>query len=119
MFSGTSSVTVYEMLDKAGKDVGKSTRWILMDRLDRYAVKIQTGARVHSIDKGKVIWEKGDCRHSDRFDAIVLASGSKSERYLSDLLADADIPHTVIGDAVAPGKLNDAIHGGFMAALEI
>jgi hypothetical protein len=66
-----------------------------------------------------MIWEKEDCRYSDRFDTIVLASGSKSERYLSDLLADADIPHTVIGDAVAPGKLNDAIHGGFMAALEI
>jgi len=119
MFSGTSSVTVFEMLDKAGKDVGKSTRWILMDRLDRCAVKIQTGAKVHSIDKGKVIWEREDCRHSDRFDTIILASGSKSECHLSGLLADVDIPHTVVGDAVAPGKLNDAIHGGFMAVLEI
>ncbi|WP_319523813.1 FAD-dependent oxidoreductase [uncultured Desulfosarcina sp.] len=119
MFAGTSSVTVFEMLDKAGKDVGKSTRWILMDRLDGYAVTIRTGARVLSIDKGEMIWEKEDCQHSERFDTIILASGSKSERHLSDLLAEADIPHTVIGDAVAPGKLNDAIHGGFMAALEI
>jgi len=119
MFAGTSSVTVFEMLDKAGKDVGKSTRWILMDRLDRYAVTIQTGAKVHSIDKGEVIWEREDSRHSDRFDTIILASGSRSERHLSELLADADIPHTVVGDAVDPGRLNDAIHGGFMAALEI
>lgn len=119
MFAGTSSVTVFEMLDKAGKDVGKSTRWILMDRLDRYAVTIQTGAKVHSIDKGEVIWEREDCRHSDRFDTVILASGARSERHLSDLLADADIPYTVVGDAVAPGRLNDAIHGGFLAALEI
>jgi 2,4-dienoyl-CoA reductase (NADPH2) len=119
MFAGTSSVTVFEMLDKAGKDVGKSTRWILMDRLDRCAVTIQTGAKVHSIDNGEVIWEREDSRHSERFDTIILASGSRSERHLADLLADADIPHTVIGDAVAPGKLNEAIHGGFMAALEI
>jgi len=119
MFAGTSSVTVFEMLDKAGKDVGKSTRWILMDRLDRCAVTIQTGARVHSIDKGEVIWEREDSRYSDRFDTIILASGSRSERHLSDLLADAEIPHTVVGDAVAPGRLNDAIHGGFMAALEL
>jgi 2,4-dienoyl-CoA reductase (NADPH2) len=119
MFAGTSSVTVFEMLDKAGKDVGKSTRWILMDRLDRYAVTIQTGAKVHSIDKGEVIWEREGRRHSDRFDTIILASGSRSERNLSDLLADTDIPHTVVGDAVAPGRLNDAIHGGFMAALDL
>ena len=119
MLSGTSSVTVFEMLDKAGKDVGRSTRWILMDRLVRYAVTIRTGARVLSIDKGEMIWEKEDCRHSERFDTIILASGSKSEHHLSDLLAEADIPHTVIGDGVAPGKLNDAIHGGFMAALEL
>jgi 2,4-dienoyl-CoA reductase (NADPH2) len=119
MFAGTSSVTVFEMLDKAGKDVGKSTRWILIDRLDRYAVTIQTGAKVDSIDKGEVIWEREDCRHSDRFDTVILASGSRRERHLSDLLADADIPHTVVGDAVAPGRLNDAIHGGFMAALEL
>jgi 2,4-dienoyl-CoA reductase (NADPH2) len=119
MFSGTSHVTVFEMLDKAGKDVGKSTRWILMDRLDRYGVTIRTGARVHSIDGGEVIWKREGNRHSDRFDTVILASGSRSERHLSSLLADAGIPHTAIGDAVAPGKLNDAIHGGFLAALEI
>jgi hypothetical protein len=25
----------------------------------------------------------------------------------------------VVGDGIRPGKLNDAIHGGFLAALEL
>jgi len=29
------------------------------------------------------------------------------------------IPFTVIGDGVKPGKLDDAIHGGFLAAMNI
>jgi 2,4-dienoyl-CoA reductase (NADPH2) len=29
------------------------------------------------------------------------------------------IPYTAVGDTIAPGKLNDAIHGGFLAALAL
>ena len=58
MFTGTSSVTVFEMLDKAGTDVGKSTRWILMDRLNRYGVTVKTGATVLSIGDDELAWEQ-------------------------------------------------------------
>ncbi|MCB2147640.1 MAG: FAD-dependent oxidoreductase [Deltaproteobacteria bacterium] len=119
MFAGTSSVTVFEMLDKAGRDVGKSTRWILMDRLKRYGVEIKTGATVLSIDGSEVIWEQDGKRQSGRFDSVVLASGSRSENHLAKTLADAGISHTVVGDGIRPGKLSDAIHGGFLAAIEL
>lgn len=54
MFNGASNVTVFEMLEKAGQDVGKSTRWILMNNLKRYGVTIKTGSRVMSIKDGQV-----------------------------------------------------------------
>jgi 2,4-dienoyl-CoA reductase (NADPH2) len=117
MFAGTSSVTVFEMLDKAGKDVGKSTRWILMDRLKRYGVTINTGARVLSVGEGELTWEQDGQTQSNRFHNIILASGSLSERQLAKAMADTGIPHTVIGDGIKPGRLNDAIHGGFLAAV--
>jgi 2,4-dienoyl-CoA reductase (NADPH2) len=119
MFAGTSSVTVFEMLDKAGKDVGKSTRWILMDRLGRYGVAVNTGATVLSIDQDELAWEQDGRKHAARFDSVILASGSVSEQRLAKALADAGIAHTVVGDGVRPGKLNDAIHGGFLAALDL
>ncbi len=117
MFAGSASVFVFEMLDKAGKDVGRSTRWILMDRLSRYGVKVNTGARVLRIREGELTWEQDGQKRSDRFDSIILASGSRSEGRLAKAMTDAGIAHTVVGDAIRPGKLNHAIHGGFLAAV--
>jgi 2,4-dienoyl-CoA reductase (NADPH2) len=34
-------------------------------------------------------------------------------------MAREGIPHTVVGDGIQPGKLNHAIHGGFLAALDL
>jgi 2,4-dienoyl-CoA reductase (NADPH2) len=90
-----------------------------MDRLNRYGVEIKTGATVLSIDESELIWAQDGKKQSARFDSVVLASGSRSEDHLAKALADAGISHTVVGDGIRPGKLNDAIHGGFLAALEL
>jgi 2,4-dienoyl-CoA reductase (NADPH2) len=58
MFNGTSRVTVFEMLEKAGPDVGKSTRWILMNNLACYGVKILTRSTVGAIKDGVVRYER-------------------------------------------------------------
>ena len=119
MFAGTSSVTVFEMLDKAGTDVGKSTRWILMDRLSRYGVEVKTGATVLSIGDDEMVWEQDGSEHAGRFDSVILASGSVSEQHLATAMADAGIPHTIVGDGIKPGRLNHAIHGGFLAGMDL
>ncbi|MBF0232830.1 MAG: FAD-dependent oxidoreductase, partial [Desulfamplus sp.] len=76
MFNGSSKVTVFEMLDKAGQDVGKSTKWILMNNLKRYGVQIKTGAKVLSIKNGLVEFEKEGQICQEQFDSVILASGS-------------------------------------------
>ncbi|MEZ4568296.1 MAG: FAD-dependent oxidoreductase [Desulfobacterales bacterium] len=58
MFCGTSKVTVFEMLPKVGKDVGKSTKWVLMSALEKYGVAIVTEAAVVSIKNGLVSYKK-------------------------------------------------------------
>lgn len=119
MFKGTSAVTVFEMLPKSGQDVGKSTKWILTGNLRKFGVKVNSGAKVLSIRDGEVTWEKGGKEHRAAFDDIVVASGSASVRKLSGNAGKLGIPYTVAGDCVKPGKINDAIHGGFMAAIGI
>ncbi|MBF0203336.1 MAG: FAD-dependent oxidoreductase [Desulfamplus sp.] len=121
MFNGSSQVTVFEMLEKAGKDVGKSTKWILMDNLDRYGVKINTSSKVVSIKDGEVSFERDGERFQEKFDTVIIASGSKSVQTLADQVKalDLDISFSVIGDCVKPGKINDAIHGGFLTALSL
>jgi len=119
MFTGTSLVTVFEMLEKPGKDMGKSTRWVLMDKLDRYKIDIQTDAKVLSINDGTVMYEQKDEIKTQKFDTVIMASGSQPVQDLSNAIESIDIPHATVGDCISPGKINDAIHGGFLAALEI
>ncbi len=119
MLKGTSTVTVFEMLPKAGKDMGKSTRWVVLDKLERFGVSILTGARVLSIKNGQIDFEKAGEKQSMTFDSVIIAAGSQPDRTLSEKLGQMGIPFIAIGDCKGPGKIDDAIHGGFLAALEI
>ncbi len=119
MFQGSSRVTVFEMLPKAGADVGKSTRWVLFDSLKRFGVRIVTGAKVSAIRQGTVFFQKDGKEEQQTFDQVVLASGSRPVRRLSDEIRDMGISFDVVGDCIRPGKINDAIHGGFLAALAL
>jgi 2,4-dienoyl-CoA reductase (NADPH2) len=119
MFSGTYSVTVIEMLNKIGKDVGKSTRWVVFDNLQRYGIKIITGAKVLSVKNGKVSYEKDGKMEELQFGNVILASGSRPVKKLSAAVSTLGIPFTTVGDCISIGRMNDAIHGGFLAALKI
>lgn len=119
MFQGSSRVTVFEMLPKAGKDVGKSTKWILTDNLKRYGVKVNTSTKVISIQNGTLTYEKAGESFQETFDSVILASGSRPVQQLSREIESLKIPFAVIGDCIKPGKINDAIHAGFLAAAGI
>jgi 2,4-dienoyl-CoA reductase (NADPH2) len=119
MFRGTSNVTVFEMLPKAGKDVGRSTKWVLFGNLKKYGIQIRTDAKVSSIKNGTVMYQIDGKMEQMQFDNVILASGSRPVQQLSREIGKLGIPFKTIGDCVQPGKINDAIHGGFLAALEI
>ncbi len=119
MFRGSSRVTVFEMMPKAGADVGKSTKWVLMGNLDRYGVTVKTNSRVLSVKEGVIEYETPDGIEKKQFDNVVMAAGSKAVQTLSKEVEESGIPYTGVGDCLQPGKMNHAIHGGFLAALEL
>jgi len=119
MFKGTSEVTVFEMLEKAGQDVGKSTKWILMGNLKRHGVEIKTSAKVMSLTKGQVTFEQNGEIKSQDFDTVILALGSKSVNTLEKTAQELNITCSVIGDSIKPGKINDAVHSGFLSISQI
>jgi 2,4-dienoyl-CoA reductase (NADPH2) len=119
MFQGSSRITVFEMLPKIGQDVGKSTRWILFDNLKRHKVSIKTGTTVTSVRNGIVKFKKDDKEEQLQFDNVIIASGSQSVAGLSKEIKKLGVPFATVGDCVRPGKLNEAIHGGFLAAMNI
>ncbi len=119
MFTGSCRVTVFEMLDKAGQDVGKSTKWILMNNLKRYGVRILTGTRVVSVKGGAVGFENKGETGTEQFDTVIPALGSVPVKDIEKQIKNLGIPFSAIGDCVTPGKINNAILGGFLAAKEI
>jgi 2,4-dienoyl-CoA reductase (NADPH2) len=119
MFTGTSRVTVFEMLPKAGTDIGKSTKWVLFDKLNRYGVNILTAAKVLSIKESKLEFEQNGEIKTFPFDSVIVASGSRAVQELSGKIGDLGIPYATVGDCIEPGKINDAIHGGFLAAMGV
>ncbi len=118
LFKGNKEVTVFELMPKAGKDVGKSTKWELLQSLAKLGVNIITSAKVLTIKDNTLTFEKDGAIQTARFDNIIYATGSKSVRTLADQLATTRIPFSVIGDSVRPAKIMDAIHEAYVAVMK-
>jgi len=116
--NGSKDITIFEMQSKVGKDVGKSTKWILLGNIEDYNVQIITEAKVLSVKNNTVKYEKNGEIHQLEFNNIVNAAGSKSIRKIADMLDSTGIPFSVIGDSVRPATILQAIHEGFQAAMK-
>jgi len=117
--SGTRDITVLEMIDKIGKDIGKSTRWGMLQELKRVGVKtnIETKALDITAEGVKVTSEQGE--EVLPADTVVLAAGSAAYNPLGEALEKAGIDYKVVGDAGQVGLAFDAVHQGFKAGCEV
>jgi 2,4-dienoyl-CoA reductase (NADPH2) len=119
MTKGTKDITIFELLPKVGKGVGKSTKWVLLDNLERMGIKTVTDAEIKSVSGRVLTYIKEGNEYSEEFDTIVNAAGSRSVRKITDRLEETGVPYSVAGDCVRPAQASDAIHEGFLAALKI
>jgi len=113
---GTKEVVIVEMLEHVGPDIGKSTRWGMMQDMHRHRVRIKTNTRAKEITPAGVIAETADGMQEIPADTIVLALGSRSYNPLGELCKTKGIPCKVVGDARQIGKAFDAIHEGHNVA---
>lgn len=116
---GTKDVTLIEMLDSIGKDIGKSTRWTMMRDMEIFGVKYHTRTKALKITKDGIYV---DMKGEEKFlpaDSVVLAVGSKSENSLAKQVEALNIPYKVIGDANKVAQAINAIHDGFKAGISI
>lgn len=117
--TGTKKVTIVEMIDTVGKDIGKSTRWGMMQDLSRVGVEINTQTKALEItETGVRVDINGDVREI-LADTVVLAAGSRSYNPLQAEVEKRGIPCTVVGDARRVALAFDAVHQGFDAGRTI
>ncbi|AMV70847.1 FAD-dependent oxidoreductase [Desulfuromonas carbonis] len=116
---GKRQVSLVEMLGKLGGNFGRTTRWTMLQDLERYGVASFPESRVEAISPAGVTIS----RHGESLllpaDSVVLAVGTRAEASLEPLCAELAIPCTLVGDARRPGLVLDAVHQGFLAAQEV
>ncbi len=117
---GTREVTVVEALPKAARDMGISTRWIMLKNLDRLGVEVLTGTKIKEINsKGAIIVREGGDHGSAAgptllpADTVILALGAIANDHLHSRLEGKVEQLHLVGDAAGPRKLTDAIREGF------
>lgn len=110
---GTKQVTLLEMIDAVGKDIGKSTRWGMMQDIARLGVQIKTKAKALEITADVVRVAIDGEEQSLPADTVVLATGAVPYNPLADLLEERGITTHVVGDAKKIGLAFDAIHQGY------
>lgn len=110
---GWRKVTIVEMLERIGQDIGISTRWAMLQDLHRFGVKVLTGARAKEIQQDAVVVLRGEKEEKIPCDSVVLAMGSSPQEDLSQRLVGMVPEIHVIGDAKGPRKALDAIWEGY------
>ena len=111
-------VTVLEMKDKIGADLGSLRQIAVMMKMNHLKVELKPSSKVNSLSKEGVVLESGQtipCEH------VVYAVGSKSvdNSELCSMMDKLSIPYQIIGDAKAARRALNAIEEGYYAAMEV
>lgn len=108
-------VTVVEMADQILADMNPGMAWPLLARVAASPIKVRTGQQVIEITPDAVVTnaERLDC------DTAILAVGYASDNALATELNARGIAHVLVGDAVAPRKIRDAVVEGHDAGLAV
>lgn len=109
---GTKSVTLVEMTDRVGRDIGKTTRWGMLQHAARDGVRTLTGTTALEITETGLRVETADGTEEIPADTVVLGVGAVSHNPLEETVRSLGIPCRVVGDAHRVGKAFDAVHDG-------
>lgn len=114
-------VSVVEMLEKAGKDLGSLRAICVMQKLAQLKVDIHTKTKFIDLNEQGVLVECDGKQDTIECDHVVIALGSKpvNDQKILDALKEKQIPTYVIGDAKEARRALNAIHEAFDVARKI
>jgi 2,4-dienoyl-CoA reductase (NADPH2) len=112
LFRGVKRVTVVEMVNRLGQDLGRSTRWTILQELWRLSVKTMTHTRAKEITATGIIVDRAGKEDLIPGDTVVIATGAKPVNGLYEKLKDRVPEIFLIGDAKTPRKALEAVAEG-------
>jgi len=113
-------VTMVELLDRIAPDVEPTTRIDLLEELERAGIiGYANCAAKQVVEDGLACEFRSGQAAVFEADTIVMAAGAEAERSLADAIASLGIPLTIVGDALQPRRLVNAVYEGFLAGRKV
>ncbi len=114
---GNRKVTILEKLPRCGENLGKTTKWVLLDKCVMLGVNIITNVSVTEIGKNFVCYTNaGNEDHViNDVDAIYYATGVIPNDEIYKILKESNLNIKIqkIGDARKPATVLEAVERGF------
>jgi thioredoxin reductase len=118
LLSKGNNVFLVEMLGEIARGMEMLEQKLTLKALQHENVNVFLNTKVQKICDDKVQIEGPDYKQTlEDIDVIVLATGMKSYNPFENIKQDK--PIHIIGDALKPGKAQDAIHGAYETAKKI
>lgn len=106
-------VTVVEMLPDVGGDMDPLARAMLLGRLQKRSVAIHTRTKITGLTAKEALAQEDDSMLRFPIETVIMAVGVRPNRELAETLQDSGMEMHIIGDAVQPRKVLEAIQEGF------
>jgi 2,4-dienoyl-CoA reductase (NADPH2) len=115
LHEGRNQVTVLEMLPKLGTALGKTTKWVLLDKCDALGVKLISGANIQEIGEDYVVYKDAADKEQviNEVDYVYHATGVEPKDSLYKEIKALNIPVEKIGDVRKPETVMEAVSRGY------
>ena len=114
------NVSIIEKSNEIMKDDLITFSTSYSDLLSQQDVSIYKGSELEEVHEQEVVLSNGEEKRAVKADTIILAHGfTGNTDFSNELKSEMDINVHAIGDGNKPGKVFDAIHAGFLTALNI
>ncbi|MFX0057613.1 MAG: FAD-dependent oxidoreductase [Candidatus Hodarchaeota archaeon] len=111
-----NKVIVLEQLPKLGSALGKTTKWVLLDKCDALGVKLITGVKITEIGENYVNYTDAMDKEQviNNVDMIFYATGVEPNDTLYKAIKEStSIQVEKVGDAVKPETVMEAVARGY------
>lgn len=112
-------IILVEMLPEIGADMDPLAKSMLLGRLKKQNVEIHKNTRVIKLTENRVFVQQGENTDQLPIETVVMAVGVRANRELVDSLENSGLDIKVIGDALKPRRVLEAIWEGFKTGLEL
>jgi len=115
LHEGRNQVTVLEMLPKLGTALGKTTKWVLLDKCDALGVKLISGANIQEIGEDYVVYTDAADKEQviNEVDYVYHATGVEPKESIYKEIKALNIPVEKIGDVRKPETVMEAVSRGY------